>query len=239
VCLGEAASCAQEATRRGWRTASYWQLAAQTKWLQADSDNFKYWNPPASEADKDAKVTQARQASALANAYVTRGDHELSRRELEKASGNDAAAEQSLAKANADYAAAEQAMEKAIELDETSWMLHARLGNALWLSGKHDLACAQWGMAAGMAPRAALDEAKVGAIDFAARAVALDPMNSRTRLWAAQFFCDVREPQMCLSELEAAKRIQAALLRPSLEAFSRTELLEVEMLQKRAQCIGH
>jgi hypothetical protein len=206
--LVEAGRNAQEATKRNPLNSSYWQLAAQVKRVEADSVNFKYWNPPAVDLDKEVKVTQAWQANALASAYFTKGD----------------------------YGEAERALEKAIELDEKSWMLHARLGDALWMQHKHDRACAQWGMAAGMVSRGAFDN---GATEFARQAVSLDPMNSRVHLWAAQFFCDAREPDMCLRELAAAERIQGALFRPSVDAFNPTEVGQVEMLKDRAACIGH
>jgi hypothetical protein len=63
-------------------------------------------------------------------------------------------------------------------------------------------------------------------------------MNSRTRLWAAQFFCDAREPKRCVAELAAARKIQAALLAPSVEEFNPAERRQVEMLESRAACIG-
>jgi len=213
--LDDAQRWAEQAASRDPANYAWCRLVGQIAWYRACPDAFVFaWPGQAGEpsADPDAlRAVLARDPGNLAAKSDLAAAHYAAGRFAESAA---------------------LGLELAYEL-ERSAVLRVHLGNALWRAGRGEQALEEWRRAARLAPRT--PEARA-AMDWMERAVRLNPQEIRLRLDLASMLADAGRGAECAEQLDAAERIEAALVNRevSVQRFSPDELAEIEMLRRRA-----
>ncbi|MFW6061524.1 MAG: O-antigen ligase family protein, partial [Planctomycetota bacterium] len=208
-CARRAERWALAAVRRGPCDADWWILAARTAAYRAVPDLLRYQAPPA-----DAEAVEL-----------------LERRLARRGRSSRLLAQLAAARADAaEHAEAREVLQQALQIEPDSPVLQARMGDLHWRLGSADAARQAWQRARELA---GTDPAMAAAAERLARASARNPAGLRQHIETAELLWWARHDERARVHLQRAERIDAALIKPSVEQLTAEEEARIDLFRAR------